>query len=115
MQADARTRKEIDLDALGGQIDRAFAPLLSRVPQTDFTPSTGHCSDPIVLEGQDLLQDSIRTNVRLAQELTAEVEKLERALVVAQKLRCSFHGLEQVWHETVASLSPIDCLLILSA
>ncbi len=80
-QADPRTRKGIDPQQLAQHVERAFAPYLGRSidqPIGDGADSAAPPTDQIVLEGEDLLADSIKTQTELGERLGEATTRLHR-------------------------------------
>jgi signal recognition particle receptor subunit beta len=92
-RADARTRREIDPAELARQLERAFAPHQARrdqgavpppKPQPDAAPEA---QVPMVLEGDELLERSVQTSVRLGEKLTTEAARAARLEREAEAFR----------------------------
>ena len=79
-QADHRTKKQIDPRQLMQQLEHVFAPYMGGMidqPAGD-TDSTSTHRDRIVLEGEDLLTDAIKTQTRLGEQLGDTKAVLQR-------------------------------------
>jgi len=80
-QADPRTKKGIDPQQLAQHVERAFAPYLGRSidqPASDGADSAAPPTDQIVLEGENLLADSIKTQTELGERLGEATTRLHR-------------------------------------
>ena len=80
-QADRRTKKGIDPKQLAQQLERAFAPCLGRVTDQaaddDVDFAAAH-TDKIILEGENLLADSVKTQTELGEQLGDAKARLKR-------------------------------------
>ena len=87
--ADGRTRREIDSGELGGQLDRAFAPYVARLEESETeTPGPDLTSQtPIILDDENLLEGAVQTGVRLGEELTTEATRASRLEREAETFR----------------------------
>ena len=80
-QADRRTKKGIDPQHLAQQVERAFAPYLGRIidqPEDGDPDSAAPHTDEIVLEGENLLVDSIKTQTELGERFGEAKARLHR-------------------------------------
>jgi signal transduction histidine kinase/signal recognition particle receptor subunit beta len=68
-QADVRTRAGIDPLELSRQIESTFAPYVVRAKDRDADAQAQTHTDEIVLSGDDLLSDSVRTQTELGEQL----------------------------------------------
>lgn len=85
-QAETKTRQGIDSADLDRHVDRALAPFLGRILPLD-KPRDGEKPDQIVLEGDDLLADAIRTQTELGERLSDAGSRLDRLNLEVEALR----------------------------
>jgi len=76
--ADENTRKGIDSDGLARHVDRALAPFMGRVLARDGENAASENDSAIVLEGEDLLADSIKTQTELGERYSEASSRLRR-------------------------------------
>lgn len=82
-KADGKTREAIDTDSLNIQVDKAFAPYMSRVDAMQSIPSmpgavAGGDVDAVVVEEGDLLQQAVETSLTLGEQLSSERQRSAR-------------------------------------
>ncbi|HEX4823412.1 MAG TPA: ATP-binding protein [Candidatus Polarisedimenticolaceae bacterium] len=80
--AEPATRRTLDAGDLGMQIDRAFAPLMARLPRPAPTAAA-----PVVLEGADLLENALEAGLALGGQLADEHGRASRLAREADALR----------------------------
>jgi signal transduction histidine kinase/signal recognition particle receptor subunit beta len=88
--ADERTRRQIDTRQLEQHLQRAFAPIVARRQVSGTGTGPGDHSlphAPLVVEGDDLVQCSVRTSVELGERLTSEQARTHRLEREADALR----------------------------
>ncbi len=102
--ADDRTRRGIDMGELRGQIERAFAPYMSRREDLagngalSSSPRPGASAEerlPIVVDDSDLLERAVQTGVNLGEKLshaTARANRLEQEAEAFRRLSESLHS-----------------------
>lgn len=99
-QASQRSRKEVDLAEVDRHVERAFAPHRERLKQGSFrgepvVPAPAGPEEvelPAVIEGEELLEESVETSVRLGERLATEssrASRLEREAETYRRLSSS--------------------------
>ncbi|NIM00846.1 MAG: hypothetical protein GTN89_07945 [Acidobacteria bacterium] len=88
-QTNGHSKRDVDPAQLSQQLERAFAPYMGRtiepvVSEENAEPTS---SDQIVLEGEDLLADAVRSQTRLGEELGETRTRLRRQHQELEALR----------------------------
>ena len=96
-QADGRTQREIDPDALENHLERAFAPFLSHEAASRATEEQPYAAgSAVVVDGDDLLRDSLEANIKLGERLSAETQQAVRFARETEALRGLSDSLRRV-------------------
>jgi len=88
--ADERTRQQIDTQQLEQHLQRAFAPIVARqqVPEARAgSEERRPQQEPLVIEGDDLVESSVRTSIELGERLTTERARTYRLEREAEAMR----------------------------
>ena len=87
--ADERTRQQIDAQQLERHLQRAFAPIVARQQApgpADGPEAPGRQHEPLVIEGDDLVQNSVRTSVELGERWNGPIDASDSMMRLTLKI-----------------------------
>jgi hypothetical protein len=97
--AGATARKSFDPEELSRQVERAFAPHLARLKAGGAPAAAESCVEenaPIVLEGDDILEQSVQASLLLGDGLSSQTARADRLEREADALRLLSDSLRRV-------------------